>query len=799
MSSQTRSSVGCPIFGAPTQLPQSQLPTVCDVLRYYQAVRYEKKIDAREPSSTEIVKQVANEVVSIWNRASLAPSSTNSIQEVIRKIGDLHEKHEKRVKQFLRRQGGGSEASDALREIAEYRIHQKSTLFDISSCKCKEFESCRCPPSKRVPVLERGFLSDQRTVRMMHIDRIDRKVTAKNERRQKRIEKEEARSQRHLASTLAINDVEMSQGEDEGEDSESEQEEDDDDDDFRPIEYDDEAKRRPDVNLTLYAIECDRVGLSDMASARLLNAMMATFGIIDEDNTTAVVDRNKMRREKAKARALVTSWNIEKHQRPKCIYFDGKKDATKVQELRGNRLHPTTVREDHYVMVAPDGAFIGHLTVPKKEDVGGKEAQRILLEMIHFFEQNDIEVTELEALGCDGTAVNTGIHGGVLTRMEQFLGRPIQRIVCLLHTNELPFRHLFKYIDGETTGPTSFSGEIGKLLPSAHTMPVTAYIRISVDNFPFIDPSIVKDLSPDQKYLYDISSLIRGTAEDDQVVNRLPGPINHSRWLTCACRILRLYIATDQTKPYYANLHALTEFILKCYAPVWFLVKSRPYIKDAAKHYFQMVKRSRYLPDDQRKVVDRYLKINYYAGHSESVLLSMLGDDSKRETAIQIIENVRRERPGDYQWVNSEERFEMMDVDGEEKEEVQIRKYRQPNLSFAHITSASTDDEYDSLLDFSQINSITESPLTMSIPLDQLTNFPIPDYPGHTQAAERCIKLVTDASQKVIGKEKRHGCIVNTQFSRSVNGEFQSKRDYKVADIREILKTKASQKRRRQE
>src|SRR6218665_913363 len=36
--------------------------------------------------------------------------------------------------------------------------------------------------------------------------------------------------------------------------------------------------------------------------------------------------------------------------------------------------------------------------------------------------------------------------------------------VCLLHANELPLRHLFEALDGATTGPSGFSGSIGKRL-----------------------------------------------------------------------------------------------------------------------------------------------------------------------------------------------------------------------------------------------------------------------------------------------------------------------------------------------
>ena len=34
--------------------------------------------------------------------------------------------------------------------------------------------------------------------------------------------------------------------------------------------------------------------------------------------------------------------------------------------------------------------------------------------------------------------------------------------MCLLHTNELPLRHVFAALDGATSGPDTFAGPIGK-------------------------------------------------------------------------------------------------------------------------------------------------------------------------------------------------------------------------------------------------------------------------------------------------------------------------------------------------
>ena len=49
-------------------------------------------------------------------------------------------------------------------------------------------------------------------------------------------------------------------------------------------------------------------------------------------------------------------------------------------------------------------------------------------------------------IGCDDIALNTGVKTRILTRMESFLVTT-ERIISLLYTNELPLRHLFRYLD----------------------------------------------------------------------------------------------------------------------------------------------------------------------------------------------------------------------------------------------------------------------------------------------------------------------------------------------------------------
>ena len=59
-----------------------------------------------------------------------------------------------------------------------------------------------------------------------------------------------------------------------------------------------------------------------------------------------------------------------------------------------------------------------------------------------------------------------------------------------------------------------------------------------------------------------------------------------------------------------------------------------------------------------------------------------------------------------------------------------------------------------------------------------------PMYPCHTQAVERTVKLVTEASVSVIDASGRDGSIRNTISSRSKMSKFGSKRDFTLLGIR---------------
>ncbi len=86
----------------------------------------------------------------------------------------------------------------------------------------------------------------------------------------------------------------------------------------------------------------------------------------------------------------------------------------------------------------------------------------------------------------------------------------------------------------------------------------------------------------------------------------------------------------------------------------------------------------------------------------------------------------------------------------------------------------------------------TEPPLTKQFSLDNLWNIGnlyiksniynsyIKLLPCHNQAVERCIRLISETSQKVAGHENREELIKTTIKCREIMPKFSSKKDYKI-------------------
>ena len=181
-------------------------------------------------------------------------------------------------------------------------------------------------------------------------------------------------------------------------------------------------------------------------------------------------------------------------------------------------------------------------------------------------------------------------------------------------------RHLLFKLDGVTSGPKLFSGPIGSLLSACEELPVVPFVAIKFDNCPPVDGA---DVSSDQKYLFNMCKAIEiGQCSDDLALQK-PRPVVHSRWLTTANRLLRLYVATDDPSK---NLVELVTYVMTVYAPLWFHIKTRSACTEGSRHFWRL-QFSRYLKAELKAIVDPVIARNGYFCHSENILLAMLADE----------------------------------------------------------------------------------------------------------------------------------------------------------------------------
>ncbi|GBM10212.1 hypothetical protein AVEN_177481-1 [Araneus ventricosus] len=181
------------------------------------------------------------------------------------------------------------------------------------------------------------------------------------------------------------------------------------------------------------------------------------------------------------------------------------------------------------------------------------------------------------------------------------------------------FRTLSLSKDGETTVPKSFSGPIGTQVSKCEKLPVVN----SKSNECEISEIEREILSKHQQYLLDISYAVKsGSSPEDSSV-REPGSLSHSRWFTMANRVLRLYLSIENTTDEHKILVSINP---KSYVPVWFHIKKSKYFTNGREHVFEVIKSSRFLPENLLKVIDPVIQRNAFFAHPGNVLLGMIVD-----------------------------------------------------------------------------------------------------------------------------------------------------------------------------
>lgn len=96
----------------------------------------------------------------------------------------------------------------------------------------------------------------------------------------------------------------------------------------------------------------------------------------------------------------------------------------------------------------------------------------------------------------------------------------------------------------------------------------------------------------------------------------------HSRWLTGASRILRLYIPTSKPSD---TLVDLATFVMKLYVPMSICLSV-----DGAKNVHKTLFMFNRLPEATQKIIKPVIQRNTCFVHPENIIITMLQDDRDR-------------------------------------------------------------------------------------------------------------------------------------------------------------------------
>ena len=736
MSASTRNSTACALIGPPSDLPTAELPTLRQVLQ--KCMLFKTRSTNKRLPAPRIAKGVYMELFELWR--SVHPNIPLFTSNAVRNKVQASYLQYTQIK-------GGTENKKAVKDSFMSRLDR---LYDICSCTCKFLPhqdtcvegcdtihiDCKCGRNK-IPSTELAFMKDQREkvgptgkYQLGPVDTVHakkRKLAADRCRSSKMVKTvDPIVLEERLTSTSS-------------EDSSS---------NTADSTYEPDVFSSDHVDMENLAREADRYGSSDRSIAAQATALLVDLGIVSKEDTSAVITRKMVRDARVKYRKKA---KVLDDSPITAVYFDGKKDKTcTMREDASGTIRYTQIKEEHYVMTSePDGTYMTHFAPGK--GTASVVSDSVVAGLVEMGASESIKV-----IGSDTTNTMSGAEGGAQHYAEEKLGRNLQRVFCNLHTNELPFRHLFQSIDGKTSGKDSFKGPIGKACKDVKKYKVkeTFTAVTAGDSVPVLSDEVMHDLSWDQKCLYKLLHAVRSGKSNVDIENMQIAGLNHARWLTLAIRLLYLSMCWhDLTSEETANLHTLIHFIMTNYGPMWFEIKMKPLITDAPKHMFHQTNLLNLLPVDVANLVRPYVGRNAYFAHPENLLLAMLDDNDEnvRKKAVDIIKDIRANHQPSHR---------------------PVRPFSVPNLLYDA-------DNYHSMIDW-QTEPLTEPPLTYHLTNAELDTIidealTLPPYRSHTQSVERAVKLVSDASGKVYGLVAAQGYIRSKIASRQLYRKCDSK------------------------
>lgn len=179
---------------------------------------------------------------------------------------------------------------------------------------------------------------------------------------------------------------------------------------------------------------------------------------------------------------------------------------------------------------------------------------------------------------------------------------------------------------------------------------------------------------------------------------------------------------------------------MSAYAPTFFEIKHKSSVLYGARHLAELIQRSQFLPSHYRNVVNDTIQRNGYFGHAENVLISMLNDE-RHDIRLRAWKRI----------IESKQNVPEMD---------QVRYFKIQKFNF-------NCNDYTTMIDLENIE-VTTPPILDCVEVTKnnikelaskklseiCSDIDLTRLPCHTQAVERCVKIVTEASAAVADEYK---------------------------------------------
>ena len=208
----------------------------------------------------------------------------------------------------------------------------------------------------------------------------------------------------------------------------------------------------------------------------------------------------------------------------------------------------------------------------------------------------------------------------------------------------------------------------------------------------------------------------------------------------------------------------IVRYIQRVYSPTWFHINSHWKFTASPSNTHLQMKLVMNQPEKIQQIVKPVLQRNGQFADPAILLCSMLEhpEERVRTKAVNIINGVRANPP-------KPPRARVCRG---------IRKHIIPPLQYES-------DNWWDIINWDAVK-VYEPRILQRISAAEInatcgTPMTFPKYPCHSQSVERAVKLVSIASGKVCGLDKRHGFILSTIKNRKERKPFETKKDYKYS------------------